>query len=104
MHYLHKNNILAGTHCSSIFSGIPEMTDVIFEKLKNLSISYITYSHPPVFTIEQAQAVASEIPGALCKNLFLKDSKGKFYLVVADHATQISLKKLSKHIHAPELR
>ncbi len=80
------------------------MSGILFKKLEDLSIPYTTYQHRPVFTIEQALDVANTIPGALCKNLFLKDKKGKFYLVVADHNTIINLKKLSKHIHAPELR
>ena len=64
----------------------------------------LTYHHEPLFTSEQALKVSSTIPGAKCKNLFLKDSKSKLYLLVAIHDTAIHLKKLSKFIKAPELR
>lgn len=80
------------------------MSDLLFKKLDELSIHYLTYNHEPLFTIEQAMAVASTIPGAQCKNLFLKDSKDNLYLVVAIHDTIINLKKLSKYLNAPELR
>jgi Ala-tRNA(Pro) deacylase len=75
----------------------------VFLKFK-LSIHHTTYRHEPVFIVEQALQLTATIPGASCKNLFLKDSKNRFYLVVAVHDTVINLKKLSKHIHAPELR
>lgn len=76
----------------------------LYLKLNELSIAHTTYQHEPLFTVEQALKVASEIPGANCKNLFLKDRKGNLYLVIAVHDTVIQLKKLSKHISAPELR
>lgn len=80
------------------------MSEQLFSKLNELSIAHATYHHEPLFTVEQALKVAAEIPGASCKNLFLKDSKGNFYLVVAVHDTVVQLKKLSKQLNAPELR
>lgn len=80
------------------------MSDILFNKLQTLSIPHTTYPHEPVFTVEQALQLVSTIPGASCKNLFLKDSKNRFYLLVAVHDTMINLKKLSKNISAPELR
>ncbi len=82
------------------------MSANVFKKLDELSIPYTTYQHEPLFTAEQAVKVASAIPipGAWVKNLFLKDSKGNLYLVVAVYDTAIALKKLSKYLHAPELR
>jgi len=69
-----------------------------------LAILTKTYEHEPLFTVEQALTVASHIPGAWCKNLFLKDSKNNVYLISAVHDTKIELKKMSKFIKAPELR
>ena len=80
------------------------MADILFNKLEKLNIPYKTYFHEPLFTVEQAMKVASEIPGAQCKNLFLKDSKNNVYLLVAVHDTKVPLKKVSKFIQAPELR
>jgi len=76
----------------------------LFKKLQDLNIHFTTYEHEPVFTVEQARVLTQDIPGASCKNLFLKDSKGNFYLIVAIFDTQIKLKNLSKYLKAPELR
>lgn len=76
----------------------------VFKKLQELGIAQVTYQHEPLFTVEQALRIAATIPGTQCKNLFLKDSKGRVYLVVAVHDTAINLKKLSKTVAAPELR
>ena len=40
-------------------------------------IPYQRFSHPPVFTCEEARQVAPDLPGADTKNLFLRDGKGK---------------------------
>ncbi len=77
----------------------------LFKFLDDLKIKYQTHSHKPVFTVDEAVAVFKEFPPfGQCKNLFLKDSKKNFWLVVALFDTQIKLKDLSKIIHAPELR
>lgn len=77
----------------------------LFKFLDSLKIKYRTHSHKPVFTVDEAVDVFQEFPPfGQCKNLFLKDSKKNFWLVVALFDTQIKLKDLSKIIHAPELR
>lgn len=77
----------------------------LFKFLDDLNIKYQTHSHKPVFTVDEAVDVFKEFPPfGQCKNLFLKDSKKNFWLVVALFDTQIKLKNLSKIIHAPELR
>ena len=40
----------------------------------------------------QAQSLPSDVNGALSKNLFLKDKKGKFYLLSACVATKVDMK------------
>jgi len=49
--------------------------------LKDNGIKYKEYEHAAVFTVEDSKNLKSEIPGLHCKTLFLKDNKGKFYLV-----------------------
>jgi Ala-tRNA(Pro) deacylase len=80
------------------------MQKLVFQKLTELDIKHTTYFHKPLFTCEQAAQAASLIPAAQCKNLFLKDSKQSFYLIVAVAETVINLKQLSKYLQAPELR
>lgn len=76
----------------------------VFEKLTELNIAFETYYHEALFTCQQAVAVADSIPGAQCKNLFLKDDKKQLYLVVALAETIINLKRMSQLLQAPGLR
>jgi Ala-tRNA(Pro) deacylase len=68
--------------------------------LSDLGIATRTVSHPPLFTVEQSQALRGEIAGAHTKNLFLKDKKGALFLVVAREEAAIDLKKLHERIGA----
>ncbi len=76
----------------------------IYEMLKSENILYRNYNHIPVYTVEEANRI--DIPGRdkCLKNLFLKDKKGKFYLVSLNGGKSIDLKKLraflgSTHLH-----
>jgi Ala-tRNA(Pro) deacylase len=68
--------------------------------LRALGISATTVTHPPLFTVEESQALRGEIPGAHTKNLFLKDKKDALFLVVAREEAAIDLKKLHQRIGA----
>lgn len=63
--------------------------------LARLGIATTTAEHPPLFTVEQSQALRGAIPGAHTKNLFLKDKKDALFLVTADEDADLDL----KHIH-----
>ncbi|WP_255448460.1 prolyl-tRNA synthetase associated domain-containing protein [Telmatospirillum sp. J64-1] len=71
--------------------------------LAELGIETTTTNHPPAFTVEQGNAVWGDIPGVHCKNLFLKDAKGKLWLVVAPGERRIDLKALPKQIGSARL-
>ena len=70
------------------------------EPLDALGIKHATVKHPPVFTVEQAAALRGEVPGGHTKNLFLRDKKGAFYLVVALEDAAIALKDLHRRLGA----
>ena len=72
----------------------------LFSLLERLGIETRTYEHVPVFTVAESQAIKQEIPGGHSKNLFLKDKKGRIFLVVADAGTRIDLKRLHEAIGA----
>jgi Ala-tRNA(Pro) deacylase len=59
-----------------------------------------TVAHDAVFTVEESEAVTAHIPGAHTKNLFLKDKKGRFFLVSATKHARIDLKRLHEVIGA----
>lgn len=71
--------------------------------LDGLGIATTTRRHPPVHTVEEAKALRGDIPGAHCKNLFLKDKKDQLWLVVALEERAIDLKSLDKKIGAARL-
>lgn len=77
---------------------MPQTPASLFAMLDSMGIAHETISHPPLFTVEQSKQLRGEIPGAHTKNLFLKDKKGKLFLVTAVENTQIDLKRLHEVI------
>jgi Ala-tRNA(Pro) deacylase len=72
----------------------------LFAALDRLKIPYTTVEHPPLFTVEESQALRGKIPGGHTKNLFLKDKKGALFLVVAQEDARIALGGLHRLIGA----
>jgi Ala-tRNA(Pro) deacylase len=74
--------------------------DDLFAYLDGLGIAHQTVRHPPVFTVERARELRGEVAGLHTKNLFLRDKKGAFYLVVAPEDAAIELKSLHRVLGA----
>ena len=72
----------------------PATPDDLFNLLKSLNIAFAQFSHPALFTVAEGVEIEKNIPGTHCRNLFLKDKKGRMFLVVAANETAIDLKKL----------
>ena len=68
--------------------------------LDRLGIASETFDHPAVFTVGESRTLKREIPGGHSKNLFLKDKKGRLFLVVAEAEAAIDLKRLHETIGA----
>ena len=64
---------------------------------------YQRIEHPPVFTCEQADQYRPDLPGVSTKNLFLRDKRRRFYLVMTACEKKLDLKKLGQALHAPKL-
>ena len=47
----------------------------VYRLLEELGIEYRETQHPPVYTVEEVERYWRDIPGAHCKNLFLRDPK-----------------------------
>ena len=75
-------------------------TREVLNYLERIGIMAKTYEHAAVHTVEESRELRGKIPGIHTKNLFLRDSKKKFFLVVTDEATQINLKALGPRIGA----
>jgi len=72
----------------------------LFAALDALGIPHRTVQHPPLFTVEQSQALRGQIPGGHSKNLFLRDKKQALFLVVALEDAEIDLKSLHRRLGA----
>ena len=79
---------------------MPATPDELFAALDRLVIAHPTVRHPPLFTVEQSQALRGTIPGGHTKNLFLRDKKGALFLVTALEDATIELKSLHRRLGA----
>ena len=79
---------------------MPATPAKLFAYLDSLGIAHPTVSHPPLFTVEQSQALRGTIPGGHTKNLFLRDKKQAIYLVTALEDAEIDLKGLHRVLGA----
>ena len=69
----------------------------IKQYLKNLNIKFKEFTHPAVYTCEEADKYNKEIRGIHSKNLFLKDRKSKrFYLIIIPANKSLEMKKFEE--------
>ncbi|HEV2558731.1 MAG TPA: prolyl-tRNA synthetase associated domain-containing protein [Microvirga sp.] len=80
---------------------MPPLTPEEFlDQLAALGIEARTVEHEAVFSVAESQPVKARIPGAHSKNLFVKDKKGRFFLITAKDDTPIDLKRAREAIGA----
>ena len=82
---------------------MPKTRQELMTRLDELGLATTTVDHEPVFTVAESDRLHQEIPGGHTKNLFLKDAKGKLWLVVAECHTNVDLKTLPKTIGSARL-
>ncbi len=78
----------------------------VLKELDNMGIKYEVVEHKPVYTIEDMNNLDPNIfKGAeICKNLFLRDQKGKrHFLVVLCSEKQADLSKIQETIFSSKL-
>lgn len=66
-------------------------------------IAQTTHDHPAVFRVEEGLELKAAMPGAHTKNLFLKDKKGRLWLISARQDTVVDLKRAPKTIGSDRL-
>jgi Ala-tRNA(Pro) deacylase len=81
----------------------PARPEDVLARLDGLGIAVTTHHHPPLFTVEQSKELRGDLPGGHCKNLFLRDRKGRMWLVVCREDLRIDLKALGPMIGADRL-
>jgi len=72
----------------------------LLAKLDALGIRTTTADHPPLHTVEESQQQRGSIPGAHTKNLFVKDRKDRYFLLVVEETAQVDLKTVHQIIGA----
>lgn len=83
---------------------LAEAEKKLYTYLEQLGICFNRHEHPPVYTVEEAELYWRDIPGAHCKNLFLRNSKGnRHFLVVIEHSKKVDLNKLAEKTAAGKL-
>lgn len=66
-------------------------------------IDQTTHDHPAVFRVEEGLELKAAMPGTHTKNLFLKDKKGRLWLISARQDTVIDLKGAPRRIGSDRL-
>lgn len=76
----------------------------VFEILNALNIEYQVINHPAAFTVEDMDNLNLNRFGLGCKNLFLRDAKGKrHFLVVLDKDKTADLKSIQEQLGCTRL-
>ena len=67
--------------------------DRLLDWMAEHGIDHLIHDHPAVFRVEEGLELKAALPGAHTKNLFLKDKKGRLWLISARQDTVIDLKR-----------
>lgn len=77
------------------------MRNKLYWRLEELGIEVTTpVPYPAHSTVEEGKRLRGDMAGTFTKNLFLKDKKGRLFLVVAHEDQQVDLKTLHQRIGA----
>ncbi|MEU3300148.1 prolyl-tRNA synthetase associated domain-containing protein [Streptomyces sp. NPDC006678] len=68
---------------------------VLTARLDELGIAWTSERHAAVFTVEQARSLGTRLGGGGAKNLFLRDRRKRFVLLVAEEDTPVDLNALA---------
>ena len=77
--------------------------DRLLDWLAANGVAQTTHHHPAVFRVEEGLELKAAMPGAHTKNLFLKDKKGRLWLISARQDTVVDLKRADKWIGSARL-
>ena len=76
----------------------------VYQALNQWGIPYDAVEHPAAFTMEEIQELGLLERGPICKNLLLRDSKGRnFYLLVVLGDKHVDLKALAGQLNSSRL-
>ena len=75
----------------------------LYKILNKLDIKYDEINHIPIYTAEDAQFIKKDIDGIGCKNLFLTDKKGKYFIFMIEDNKKADIKMVSKSVNTSHL-
>ena len=77
----------------------------IFEVLNALGINFQILEHEAVFTVEESRClrIFEKLSGTACKNLFLRNKRGEFFLLTLPAEKCADLKAAAKNLSVPRL-
>lgn len=68
----------------------------IYQILKEIGAEYKEITHCAVFTVEQAKFIEKKLDGIGCKNLFVTDNKGRYFLILVFADKKVNLKHMAE--------
>jgi Ala-tRNA(Pro) deacylase len=74
--------------------------EALLQFLEDHGVAARVHTHPPVHTVEESRALRGEISGVHTKNLFVRDGKKRYFLLVTDEDRKVDLKALGPRIGA----
>lgn len=81
--------------------GTPPLSSAeLLTRLQTLGIVHRTVEHAPVYTVAESRGLRLDFPGGHSKNLFLRNKKGRMWLVTCLEDRQIDLKELAGRLDA----
>jgi len=86
-----------------IGNSMPATRSELFSRLDELGIRTSTIEHEAVFTVAESERLERGLSGGHTKNLFLKDAKGRLFLIIAESHTAVDLKTLHKTLGCARL-
>jgi len=78
----------------------PVSPQALLDYLDACALETVKHEHEPLFTVEQSQEHRGRLEGGHTKNLFLKDKKGRLFLLTAQESSDVNLKTLHKLLGA----
>jgi Ala-tRNA(Pro) deacylase len=79
---------------------MPASPEDLIAFLESLGVGAETVEHPPLHTVEESRSLRGQIAGGHAKNLFVKDKKGRLFLLTLGEDTPIDLKRVHEKIGA----
>jgi Ala-tRNA(Pro) deacylase len=77
--------------------------DDLYALFEQRGIGWTRHVHAPVFTVDEAQALRGDLPGAHSKNLFLKGKAGDLWLAVCREDRRIRIRDFERAVGAKKL-